>query len=315
MPYTELDKDMIGELVRQFNIEEVISFNLLSGGSENTNYRIASEAGTFVLTICEQKSLKETLHLCLLLEHLADNGFSTSTIIRNKDKEAVIFYKDKPVILKSYLEGTIVQDLSPDLMEQIGVQMGQLHRISAPEYLPKKLGYGIEYFGQVAHYAANFSFHQWLLRIEEQMRPYLTDTLPKCLIHSDIFYSNVIVQKDECKVYIMDFEEAAYYYRIFDVGMAIIGLCKEGQQINLEKVYHLLSGYVQEISLTQEEQKALQPCTVYAAAAMSFWRHRNFNYTNPTPGMEDHYLELKNVADFVNDLPQDTFLDILRGLA
>lgn len=315
MPYTELDKDMIVGLAKQFNIEDVLSFSLLSGGSENTNYLIASESGTYVLTICEQKSRTETLNLCLLLEHLNNNGFLTSQIIRNKDKEAVILYKGKPVILKSYLEGTIVQDLSHDLLEQIGVQMGQLHHIDAPEYLPQKLGYGIECFDQIIHYAANSTFHKWLSRIKDQIRPYLTGTIPKSLIHSDIFYSNVIVQKEACKVHIMDFEEAAYYYRMFDVGMAIIGLCKEEQHINLEKVSHLLSGYVQEICLTQEEQQALQPFTVYAAAAMSFWRHRNFTYTYPTPGMENHYLELKNIADFINALPQDSFMQILREIA
>ena len=94
----------------------------------------------------------------------------------------------------------------------------------------------------------------------------------------------------------MDFEEATYYYRIYDIGMAIVGLCSENEKINLKKVAALLKGYVQEIDLTEKEQNALQPFTVYAAAAMSFWRHQNFNYTKPTPGMEDHYLELKNIA-------------------
>ena len=105
----------------------------------------------------------------------------------------------------------------------------------------------------------------------------------------------------------MDFEEATYYYRVFDLGMTIIGVCTKGEIIDLLKVNSLLKGYTKEINLTITEWDSIKAFTVYAAAAMSFWRHKNFNYTNPDPKLKDHYLALKNLADYTRALPDDCF--------
>ena len=63
------------------------------------------------------------------------------------------------------MEGNIIEDLSSDLMELIGIQMGCLHQIKAPDYLPKSLAYGIENFEQLAIYATDSTFHIWLEKI------------------------------------------------------------------------------------------------------------------------------------------------------
>ena len=96
----------------------------------------------------------------------------------------------------------------------------------------------------------------------------------------------------------MDFEEAAYYYRVFDIGMAIIGLCSEGKILNKEKVKSFLIGYTKVIKLIPDEKKALQAFTVYAGAAMTFWRHRSFNYVYPNIGLKNHYKALQTLADY-----------------
>ena len=313
MQYTVLNLNEIREIVEQYDIDKILSFKVLSGGSENTNYLIASNNEKYVLTICEQKTRTEAINLSRLLEHLAINNFSTSKVIQTKKNEFITTYNNKPIILKTFLEGEVIKDLPNDLIELIGIQLGKLHQIKAPDYLPKKLSYGIEYFNEIAIYDKHSLFHKWLLKIENQIIPYMTEATPKSLIHSDIFYNNVIIGNDENSVIIMDFEEAAYYYRIYDIGMAIIGLCSENETININKVTSLLKGYIQEINLTNLEQNALQIFTVYAAASMSFWRHKNFNYTKPNAKMKNHYLELKNIADYINNLPQDCFMKLLKN--
>ena len=129
--------------------------------------------------------------------------------------------------------------------------------------------------------------------------------LPKAFIHSDLFWSNIIIQADGPAIFIMDFEEATYYYRVFDIGMTIIGICAEGKEINLEKAQHLLRGYQSETTLSSQELEALRAFTVYAGTAMTFWRHRNFNYVKPDPAMFDHYLGLKVLVDFMMEQDAD----------
>jgi homoserine kinase type II len=106
---------------------------------------------------------------------------------------------------------------------------------------------------------------------------------------------------------IVDFEEASYYYRVFDIGMTIIGVCSGEEKLILKKAIHLLRGYSKEIQLIPRERDSLKAFIVYAAAAMSFWRHRNFNQTNPTSERADHYLALKNLADHVMGISDERF--------
>lgn len=305
--YSELGQEDLQKLLDQYGIFDCNQFKLLTGGSENTNYLVYAGEGKYVLSICEQKSAKETEELALLLEHLAKHGFETSRVIRTTKKQAISFWKDKPLMLKVFLEGEIIEDLSPDLLKSIGERLGKLHQIPAPDYLPKSLNYGIEQFGELASYALGSSFDKWLRGISTYMAPFLALNLPKSLIHSDVFFSNVIIDEERQSARIMDFEEAAFYYRVFDIGMTIIGLCSGEDKVEVDKARILIQGYEAEIELSQAERKSLQAFTVYAAAAMAFWRHRNFNFTNPDPAMGDHYMELKNLADYVRDLPEDCF--------
>jgi len=307
---TQQDLDYI---LTDYGLAPIVSYNLLTGGSENTNYLVRTTNGNYVVTICEQKSVPQAQELAHLLGHLATNNFKTSRVVYTVTQKAVVVWNGKPVIVKHYLEGKIMAQLPDALLTKVGQQMGKLHQISAPDYLPNTLSYGLESFSEIEEYMPNTPFGAWLAEIKTKIASLDLQALPKCLIHSDIFYSNIIVSADATEVRIMDFEEAAYYYRIFDVGMSIIGLCENDGGIAIHKAQALLHGYQKEICLSQTEKEALQAFTVYAAAAMAFWRHKNFNHVHPEPHMYNHYKQLQEVANAVRSLPSAEFLGILNG--
>lgn len=215
--YTRLDGREIRGILAQFGIHNISAFELLSGGSENTNYLVKSKKGKFVLCIFEQKTGSNAKELAHLLKHLEINRFNTSKLIYTTNNESVIIWKDKPIIIKAFIEGKIIKDLPPHLLKSIGKELAKLHQISAPEYLPKQLNYGKEQFSLVKKYAPNSEFDIWLNNILEYITPYLNLDLPKSLIHSDVFWDNVIIGEDGKTATIIDFEEAANYYRVFDI--------------------------------------------------------------------------------------------------
>ncbi len=305
--YTRLSKAEIESLAAKFGIYELTSFKLLSGGSENTNYLINAEKGKYVCSICEQKSPEKVKELVHLLEHLNQNHFRTSKIVYTQKKEPILVWEGKPIMVKHFIEGGIQKDLPPHLLKSIGQELGKLHQIEAPEYLPKELGYGKEQFGNVKQYAAHSPFDLWLTEIEAYLAPFFQLDLPKSFIHSDLFWNNVIVNEAEDAVTVLDFEEAGYYYRIFDIGMTIIGVCAEEKMVNLEKVGHLLAGYQEEVQLLEKEIHALKAFTIYAGAAMTFWRHQNFHHIKPDPLFFDHYLGLKVLVDDLLEREEDCF--------
>jgi len=310
--YTSLTRHEIKTISANFSINNIYSFKVLSGGSENTNYLINAENGKYVLTICELKSEKKARELAHLLEHLEKNHFETSKIILNMNNELLTLWKGKPVMIKKFVEGKVLKYLPHHLIELLGRELGKLHKIEAPEYLPKQANYGKEQFVNVKKYAANSLFDIWLKEKLEYVLPHLSSNLPKALIHGDVFSDNVIISEDEASVVIMDFEESVNYYRIFDIGMMIIGICGEGKTVNFEKARYILKGYRQEIQLLDIELNALQAFTVYAGTAMTFWRHLYFNFTKPDPKFSNHYLGLKALTDYVEEQPTDCFLKLVR---
>lgn len=302
--YTVLNDTDIQTVLRHYFVGKIVSYKVLTGGSENTNYLVKTEDKAFVLTICEQKSLKEANELASLLDYLALHNFETSKLIKTAKGELIATFKDKPVILKAFIEGDIIQDLSENLLVYLGQNLAQLHQIKAPNYVPKTLNYGsIDRFDEVQVYAPDSTFYNWLKKTQHYIESHIHPELAKSLIHSDIFYSNIIVSTDRNKATIMDFEEACYYYRLFDIGMMIVGTCRSGQTINRNKVRHLLSGYEQHTKLLKIEKNALKAFTVYAATGTAFWRHQNFNYINIIPEKKDHYLEMQLLADTIMNLP------------
>jgi len=312
---TSLTTDEIEAIFENFSIHHISSFKVLSGGSENTNYLIHAKNDKYVLTICEQKSANEAKELAHLLEHLEKHGFETSKVIRNTNNEPVTLWKGRPVIIKKFIEGKNLKDLSFHLIELIGRELGKLHKIESPGYLPIQVGYGKEQFAKVDNYAANSSFATWLKEKLTYVSPYFSSNLPRAFIHSDVFWDNVIISEDEASINIMDFEDSAYYYRVFDIGMMVIGICGEEKTVNFEKARYILKGYSQEIQLLDIELNALQAFTVYAGAAMTFWRHLNFNYTKPDPKLSNHFLGMKVLTDFVEEQPADVFLKLVADKA
>lgn len=305
--YTVLNDLEIQTILAHYGTEKATSYKVLSGGSENTNYLVNTKNGSFVLTICEQKSIREATELASLLEHLKLHKFSTSILVKTITGTLTTLWDNKPVMLKEFIEGDIVPGLSENLLIFLGRELAQLHQIKAPDYLPNTVAYGLERFDEVQVYAPDSSFYKWLKSTQNYIENHMDIELPKALIHSDIFYNNIIIDRDGKQATIMDFEEACYYYRVFDIGMMIIGTCRDENTIKSNKVACLLEGYQQEIKLLEIEKKALKTFTLYAATATAYWRHQNFNYVNIIPEKKDHYLEMKLLADTIMNLSDNYF--------
>jgi len=306
--YTSLSKSDIEAILKQFGIVSFSAFKRLDGGSENSNYFIESDQGQFVLCVCEQKTRDEAIQLANLLTYLRKNDFKTSEVKLTADGESVIDYKGKPIMIRNFIQGKIIEDLSPNLLSLIGKELASLHKIEAPDYLPDKLNYGKEQFHKVDEYAPNSDFDLWLKSVMKYITPHIEKNLPQSLIHGDVFWDNVIISDSKDEVTIMDFEEASRYYRLFDIGMMIIGICAEGEEINMTKAGHLLKGYVSEQILSDEELASLKAFTIYAGAAMTFWRYQNFRISKPNSDMFDHYLGLKVLVDYLGNQEDDCLL-------
>jgi len=307
--YNCLGRSTVEDLTRRFGIGDVTDISVIDGGAENTSYRVATISGRYVLTICDQQSLMEVTNLASLLVYLTDHGIRTSRVVVPPKEPIVILHNEKPVMLKHYIDGDIAAELTGNLLDQLAEEMARLHEISAPSYLPESFPYGRSYFSAVIDCNLDHAYIDWLSEKSSYLQQRIPQHLPKVLIHGDVFLDNMIVKGDQLMA-IIDFEQASHYYRGFDLGMAIIGVCRDRNEISFEKAGRFIRSYQKQITLQSIERETLKTFAVYAAVATSFWHFRHHHLRRPEPRLYDKHVEMQTLADTISRYPDARFTEL-----
>jgi len=132
------------------------------------------------------------------------------------------------VMMKEYVPGRVYWYPNKPMLHQVGTSMAKLHQVPRPDFLSTRQPYGAQKLPSIQRQNIDAEYEAWItrrFRHFEQQRPH---RLPRGLIHGDIFYDNVLFEGTRLKA-IIDFEDAAYEDKVFDLGMAIVGLCREGK--------------------------------------------------------------------------------------
>ena len=307
--YARLDRAAVEGLTRRFGIGDITALSVMDGGRENTSYCVETSSGKYVLTLCDQKSLKHATELANLLVYLTNQGVRTSRVVVPPREPIVVQYDDKPVMLKRYVDGDVTANLAGNLLAQLGEEMARLHEIPAPPYLPQSFPYGRSHFPEVTNSDLGHAYIDWLSEKTTYLQKRIPQHLPMALIHGDVFFDNVIVQGDQLMA-IIDFEEACHYYRGFDLGMVIVGACRDRQGISFEKAGRFIRGYQKKTTLQSIERESLRAFAVYAAVATSFWRFRQYHLLRPEPRLYDEHVDMQTLADTISEYPDSSFTEL-----
>jgi len=304
--HTRLERDEIERLAAQYPVGELQDFEDLTGGQANSSFKLITSTGACVLSICDEKTTGEAAHLARVLRHLEENGVATTRVVDSKDGHTVVKYHRKPVILKHYLEGSPSRDLTAEMVRLVGRELARLHQVQSPPGLAPRFAYGLEAFDHVILSGSDSNFQDWLRKKKKYLTQAIRPDLPRCLIHGDVFYDNILFSGKEM-VAIIDFEEACHYYRAFDLGMCAAGSCTTGGFLDFDKTRALVDGYLDIGNLTDQEKKSLQAFVIYGATATSFWRFRQYNILKPGHENSTAYRLMNRIADQVHDMPADDF--------
>jgi homoserine kinase type II len=307
--YAQLDRSAVEGLTRRFRIGDITAFSVIDGGRENTSYCVETSSGQYVLTQINQKSLKTATNLANLLVYLTDRGIRTSPVVVPPNEPIVVLHNEIPVMLKRYVDGDVTANLTGNVLVQLGEEMARLHEIPAPSYLPQSFPYGRSYFPEVTNSNLDHPYVDWLSEKNSYLQKRIPQHLPMALIHGDVFFDNVIVQDDQL-IAIIDFEEACHYHRSFDLGMVIVGTCRDRQGISFEKVGQFIRGYQKETNLQSIERETLKAFAVYAAVATSFNRFRLYHLLIPEPQLHDEHVEMQTLADIISEYPDSSFTEL-----
>ncbi len=307
--YTQLQRSDIQKITTSYNLV-VTDFEVIDGGAGNSSYLLHTPDGRYVLTVCDDKNLHDATSMGRLLLLLADHNVPATRLLPPVNSPVVIEYLNKPVILKAYVDGQTRENLDEAMLRQVGAEMARLHEVPAPDFLPDEHAYGLQVFSDVIGHNINTEYESWLAEQLDYLKQNIPPDLPRGLIHGDLFYDNVIFEEKKFRA-IIDFEEACHYYKGFDLGMGILGLCVEGTGVILDKAHALVSGYQQIRTLEPTEKETLQVFVQYAAAATSCWRFWKYHIDTPSADNANKHWQMMQIAKDISKISKTEFLKVV----
>ena len=293
--YTTLSSSELAHIVAQYPIGTPLKLEEVPGGFGNSNFKLTTTKGAFLLKVCDEKEPTELQMQISLLQHLSEHAYPTVYPILTKDGSPVTHETVGSVMLYPFLHGKQPQS-SPRTLEQLGEALSELHRIPPIDGLPR-FAMGVSqmmpFFKEVQ--GTPFATHPFVASLKSQlasMEPQLNAPLPMGLLHGDLFLDNTLFNGDQM-VAILDFEEGCYDVLLIDVGMTLIGCCYTPEHaLNLNAAHRFLDAYNAVRPLTESEWEHLDCFVHYAALSIAFWRFRQFNIRRPDPHRANTYQEI-----------------------
>tara|TARA_A100001015_G_C14937868_1_gene691242 strand:- start:307 stop:1272 length:966 start_codon:yes stop_codon:yes gene_type:complete len=285
--YTKINKGDISFINKQFDIEEIISFQGIKKGIENTNYLLKSKNKKFILTIFEKRvSNKEIPFFMKLMDKLNNSKINCPKPLKNNNGEYLIKLKNKTACIVSFLKGKDKNKLNLKNCFEVGKIIAQMHLVTKNINLSRKNSMGIinldPLLKSIQFRSNKFSnLKKFLVNNLKEIKKNWPKKLPKGIIHGDLFIDNIFFNKNKLSG-IIDFYFAANDYFMYEIAICINALCFDNKKsifkINKQKIKSLIKGYesIKKISLT--EKKSLN--ILCRGAAMRYFLTRLYDYSN-----------------------------------
>ncbi|MFI4983244.1 MAG: phosphotransferase, partial [Nevskiales bacterium] len=125
--FTKVSHAELQEFLKRFPLGELIGYQGIGEGVENTNYFVDTDEGRWVLTLFERLNYADLPFFLGLMEHLAHRGFPSAMPVPDRDGHSLVTLHDKPAALVMRLSGQSV--LFPNLAQcaAVGRVLGDLH--------------------------------------------------------------------------------------------------------------------------------------------------------------------------------------------
>jgi len=269
--YTQLSNEAIGEWLQAHYALGTLDFAIgIAQGVENTNYLLAlcdaqGAEQKYILTLYEKRTRAEDLPFFLgLMQHLAARGVVCPQPIARTDGQVLSDIGGKRAALISFLHGKSRTVMRNQHTAQVGMALGKLH-LAAQDFS----GTRANALSLAGWQALHETVAPRLDEIQPGLQALIRDelqflkehwpqdhSLPRGVIHADLFPDNVFFTGDEVSG-VIDFYFACTDFFAYDLAITLNAWCFEGRECNITKMQHMVKQYQQQRLLNDAEKKAL----------------------------------------------------------
>ena len=305
--YTKFSKKNIEDILSNYSIGKLNSYEGIEEGIENTNYFLVVDNKKYILTIYEKRIKSIDLpFFSKLMIGLNEANFKCPTPIINNQKKAITEYNDKKMMIVSFLEGKAKQILTPQDCKLVGAEVASMHEITKKFDIKRQNGLSIDSWRNLFNSVKDecSKIHPDLPKlIEANLRDVeknWPNNLPSGIIHADLFADNIFFQNEKFNGFI-DFYFSCNDCYAFEIAICFNALCFDGLKNNLSfnvtKAKNFIDGYSSIRKLTEIEKINIK--TLSQGAALRFLLTRVFDALNTVEGA---IVKVKDPIEYLNRL-------------
>lgn len=290
--FTPLQQEEIEKFLAAYDVGELVSYQGIQGGSENTNYFVntltsaSDEQQRWVLTLIERGPIHELPFFVDLLEVLHEKDLSVPYALSDRNKQRIHHLKGRPALLQPCLTGEHPCEVNSALCHSLGVWLARMHAATEDSSLARQSDRHPQWVVSQAKALQSDKWQThgpWLLDALNNLETWLKapPAMPVSIIHGDLFRDNAMVTGDSIDG-VIDFYNAYRGWTLMDIAICVNDWCVEfnvdGQpQVQHGMVQALIAGYQSIRKLTDTESRHW--LTVLQLAALRFWVSRQLAWT------------------------------------
>ena len=290
--YTKFNQKDFENILKEYSIGELNDFKGIKEGIENTNYFLKVGEKKYILTIYEKRVKEEDLpFFAELMLKLNASRFHCPVPILNNEKVAITKYKEKKLMISSFLDGSAKDILSPDNCKSVGREAAKLHEITKNFKINRKNDLSVNSWRKIFNSVKEScgKIHKELPNLIEtnliDVEKNWPNDLPRGIIHADLFNDNIFFEKEKFSG-IIDFYFSCNDFFAFEIAICFNALCFDGLKSNLSfnvtKAKNFIDGYTSIRKLTNMEIDSMK--VLSQGAALRFLLTRVFDALNTVEG-------------------------------
>ncbi len=287
--YTAIDEGSLAQFLAAYDLAPLVGLEGIAQGVENSNYRLITERGQYILTLYEKRVAPEDLPFFLaLMEHLAAKGVPCPTPVHGRDGQALRALCGRPAALVSFLDGVSPRRVDAAHCSALGSALARLHlagadfRMVRPNALSVASWRPLFEAGRAGADGLQPGLEAEVARELDELERHWPGHLPKGVIHADLFPDNVFFQGRELSGMI-DFYFACVDLTAYDLAICLNAWCFEPDgAFNITKARQMLAAYRALRPFTGAELEALP--LLARGAALRFLLTRLFDWQNQVEG-------------------------------
>lgn len=252
-------RNKINEIIKQFNLGDLISMEKIQGGIVNETFKIITKNGTFII-----QRLNNILNLKIIPDYLQlqkefeANGIKIPSLKQTIKGE---FYIQDESIWRvfEFIENTPPKEKDPLHIFEAGKMLGKFHKVLKdinykPGFKPKEFHETEKIIKELKQYLNKIP-QEYTFIMKEIENYYISKDLPTQLIHGDPKIENILF-KDGKAITIIDLDTIFTANILIDLGDALRSWCRDKNNKFSEVLFNsALEGYSQENTLTYNQKE------------------------------------------------------------